>query len=257
MPVARMTPALTRIAAGLFIVALPIALITSNVRFLAGEVRLYEYAFRTYDADEVTGLPMAELDRAAREIIDYFENDQGTLRILVQVNGEEVSLFNARETAHMEDVKGLMRVVFRLNEVAIAYVLTYVTAVFVWSRQPVRKLALQSLAGVGVGFAVVAAVGAVALTGFDAAWDRFHRIAFRNDLWQLDPDSDRLIQMFPEPFWQDATYLLGLMTVAEAIVMVVVSLGYLVVAREGRRGQPEAAPQPAAPAEVQAVADRR
>ncbi|MGH2610280.1 MAG: DUF1461 domain-containing protein, partial [Tepidiformaceae bacterium] len=139
--------------------ALPTALITSNVRFLAGEARLYDYGFRTYNADEVTGLPMRELNRAGREIIDYFENDEETLRIVVNDGGEEVALFNARETEHMEDVKSLMRFVFRLNEVAIAYVLTYVTALFVWSRQPVRALARQALAGLGAGFAVIAGVG--------------------------------------------------------------------------------------------------
>jgi hypothetical protein len=132
-------PALSRVAAVVFVLALPTALITSNVRFLAGEARLYDYGFRTYDADEATGLPMGELNRAGREIIDYFENDEETLRIVVNDGGEEVALFSARETEHMEDVKSLMRFVFRLNEVAIAYVLTYVTAVFVWSRRPVRR----------------------------------------------------------------------------------------------------------------------
>ena len=221
-------------AAVLFVLGLPVMLVTSNVRFLAGEPRLFEYGFRTYDADEATGLPMSELERAGREIIDYFENDEETLRIVVNDDGEEVALFNARETQHMEDVKSLMRFVFRLNEVAIAYVLTYVTAVFVWSRRPVRVLAQQALAGLAVGFAVVGSVGVFAVTGFEAAWERFHHIAFRNDLWQLDPDRDRLIQMVPEPFWQDMTYLLGLMTAAEAVVILALALGYLVMDREPR-----------------------
>jgi integral membrane protein (TIGR01906 family) len=227
-------PALSRVATVLFVLALPTALITSNVRFLAGEPRLFDYGFRTYDADETTGIPLPELERAGREIIDYFENDQATLRIIVNTGGEEVALFNSRETEHMEDVKGLMRLVFRLNEISLAYVLTYVTAVFVWSRAPARSLAKQALAGLGTGLAVVGVVGVFAVVGFEAAWDRFHRIAFRNDLWQLDPDSDRLIQMFPEPFWEDMTYLLGMMTIAEAIVIMALSLGYLVVSREPR-----------------------
>lgn len=230
----RYLPVLSRVATVLFVLALPTALITSNVRFLAGEPRLFDYGFRTYDADETTGVPMPELERAGREIIDYFENDEETLRIVVNTGSDEVALFTARETEHMEDVKGLMQLVFRLNELSIAYVLTYVAAVFVWSRRPARALAKQALAGLGAGLAVVGVVGAFALIGFEAAWDRFHRIAFRNDLWQLDPDRDRLIQMFPEPFWEDMTYLLGIMTIAEALVILAVSLGYLVVSREPR-----------------------
>jgi integral membrane protein (TIGR01906 family) len=77
----------------------------------------------------------------------------------------------------------------------------------------------------------VAAVGAFAITGFDEAWTRFHEIAFSNDLWRLDPDTDRLIQMFPEPFWEDMTYIVGGLTVLEVLVVVSVSVSYLVFGR--------------------------
>jgi hypothetical protein len=43
--------------------------------------------------------------------------------------------------------------------------------------------------------------------------------------------------MFPEPFWQDMTYLLGAMTLVEAVVILTLSVGYLVADRE--RGQRE------------------
>ncbi len=227
----RLLPALSRIAAGVFVLALPTLLITSNIRFLAGEARLFDYGFRAYDADQITGLPMADLQRAGREMIEYFENDEPTLRIIVRDNGDEVSLFNSRETDHMEDVKSLMRFVFRLQEFSLAYVLTYIVAVFVWSRGPARALARQALGGLAAGLGLILAVGVFAVTGFEAAWERFHRIAFRNDLWQLDPDTDRLIQMFPEPFWQDMTYLLGIMTIGEALIILALSLGYLVATR--------------------------
>ena len=48
-------------------------------------------------------------------------------------------------------------------------------------------------------------VGVLSLIDFDGLWTRFHQIAFRNDLWQLDPTSDYLIMLFPEPFWFTAT----------------------------------------------------
>jgi integral membrane protein (TIGR01906 family) len=88
-----------------------------------------------------------------------------------------------------------------------------------------------SLAGVGTGLAVVAVIGVFALTGFDAAWTRFHEIVFSNDLWRLDPATDHLIQMFPEGFWQEATFIVGGLTLAEVAVIVVTSLAYLVVSR--------------------------
>jgi integral membrane protein (TIGR01906 family) len=223
----------SRFATVCFIIAIPLFLITSNIRILATDAAYYRHGFRKYNAAEVTGVPLPDLDRAANEMVSYFEDDSTTLHIIVTEDGQEVSLFNAKETAHMQDVKSLMRVVFRANEISLAVILSYITCVFIWARQKsLRRLAVEALAGVGVGFAVLVAVGIFAVTGFDAAWTRFHEIAFRNNLWELNPATDHLIQMFPEKFWQEATYFVGGLTIAEALVIVIASTLYLVFARE-------------------------
>jgi integral membrane protein (TIGR01906 family) len=231
---------LSRAATALFIVALPVLLITSNVRFLAGEVRFYERGFRVHDAAARTGLPLSELDRAAREIIAYFENDAPALRIVVNDNGTEAALFSNREVEHMRDVKTVMRLVFRANEVSLAYVLAFVTGVFLWNGAPLRGLAWRALGGVGAGAGVVLFVGVFALTGFESTWRRFHELVFTNDLWMLNPDTDRLIQMFPEAFWEESTYILAAMTLAEVLIIVVAALGWIVFGRQptpAARGQ--------------------
>jgi integral membrane protein (TIGR01906 family) len=232
---------LSRIAAGCFILALPMFLITSNVRFLASDTGFYRHGFREYHADQVTGVSMADLDRAAGEIVSYFEDDSTTLRVIVSQDGQETSLFNARETEHMKDVKKLMRFLYRANEVSLAVVLAYVVCVFLWARErSLRTLAVQSIGGVGLGFAVVAVIGGFALTGFDAAWTRFHEIVFNNDLWLLNPATDHLIQMFPEGFWQESTVIVGALTLLEAAAIVVGALAYLIASRP--KPAPEARP---------------
>jgi len=243
---------LTRLAAGCFILALPVFLITTNVRFLASDTGFYRHGFREYHADRATGISMADLDRAAGEIVSYFEDDSATLRVIVSQDGQETSLFNTRETEHMKDVKTLMRFVYRANEVSLAVVLSYVVCVFLWARErSLRTLAVQAIAGVGVGFGVVAVIGAFALTGFDAAWTRFHEIVFNNDLWLLNPATDHLIQMFPEGFWQESTIIVGALTLAEAAAIVVAALAYLVASRSKpvseRRAGRGPAPGPALP----------
>lgn len=230
---------LRRIASGLFILFLPVLLVTSNIRYLAGDVRFYEHGFREYDAVEATGVPLYELDRSAGEIVDYFENDVSELRLVVSTADREEPLFSEKEIAHMKDVKSLMRFMFRLNELALAFVILYVGGVVLWARErTLRNLAVESLMGIGVGLAFTLFIGVFALTGFDSFWTKFHEIAFRNDLWQLDPDTDRLIQMFPEGFWQEATYILGGMTLAEVVLVVMTALGYLVFARRPRPNPP-------------------
>ena len=226
--------AVSRIAAACFMVALPLLIITTSVRFFAGEIRFYERGFREYDSDQRTGLPLSELDRAAGDVVHYFENDADTLRIIVNDDGQEVSLYNTRETEHMRDVKSVMRFIFRVNEVTLAYVMAYVAAVYLWSgERPLRTLAKQALAAMAGGLVVVGAIAVAASLGFDAAWTRFHEIVFRNDLWLLNPATDRLIQMFPEPFWEEATFIVGGMIAAQGIAITVLAASYLLFSRNG------------------------
>lgn len=231
----------SRAAAACFIVALPLFLITSNIRILASDADYYKHGFREFGAVQATGLPLSELDRAAGDIVRYFADDSQTLHIIVTQDGQEVSLFNSRETQHMEDVKSLIRLVYRLQEISMVIVLSYVALVFLWAREkPLRTLAVQSLAGVGLGVAVIGVIGVFALTGFDSTWTKFHEIAFSNNLWQLNPATDHLIQMFPEGFWEEATFIVAALTVAEILVVVSASLTYLVLTRQ-RSEQPQAA----------------
>ena len=223
---------LRSLALFLFVVALPVTLVTTNVRFAADEGRLYEYGFDKYDVEARTGLPREEISRAGEELRRYFNNDEETIHILVEEEGREVSFFNARETAHLRDVKDLFQITFRVQELSIVYVFTYVVGVFIWAREgSLRRLATQVLAGSLVVIAVILALGAVALLGFDRAFEEFHFIAFSNDLWRLDPRTDHLIQMFPEDFWFDASMLVGLLTLAEAAALALASGLYLGLTR--------------------------
>ena len=225
--------AIPRIATVLFVIAVPILLVTSSVRFAAGDSSFYKRGFRTNEVTETTRVELRELDAAADDIVRYFEDDRATLNIQVTIDSRETALFTAEEVAHMRDVKGLMTFVFRLNEASLAIVVAYIGGVVLWTRERTpRDLARYSLIGVGVGLAFVAVIGAFAVTGFDSAWTTFHEIAFRNDLWQLDPDTDRLIQMFPEPFWEEMTYLVGALVLVEGLLVCGIATAYMLLARK-------------------------
>lgn len=224
---------LARLAAACYIVALPVFLITSNIRFLVSDVGYYRHGFREFDAPAATGIAMPQLDAAAQQIVDYFHNTDDQLRVLVTTNGNEESLFNQRETEHMHDVKSLMQFMFHLNTLSLVIVVGYIALVVLWARErSLRALAWRSLGGIGLGLVVVGVIGGFAIAGFDSAWIRFHEIVFRNNLWELDPATDHLIQMFPEPFWREATTIVGVMTLAEAALIVIVAAAYLFFARE-------------------------
>ena len=244
------------LATGLFIFAVPVFLVLTNVRIVATEPRVFEYSFDRYNGEERTGISRPQLDRAAQEIVDYFRNDAELLDIRVQVDGAEQPLFNQREILHMRDVKDLFQLGFRIHEVAFVYIVGYVAAVFLWSRErSIRRLARETAAGgfVTIGILGVAAVGVV--VGFDSLFSQFHQLAFSNDFWKLDPRRDHLIQMFPNSFWFDVTLGVGVLTVLEGALLVLLGRGYLW--RDGRRpaGPPDAAASPDAAARPDGIAE--
>lgn len=225
------------IAFALLVVAIPLALVASNIRFAASEVRVYDYSVREYNAAAVTRIPESELTRSNRELVDYFTaGDPGPLHIVVtNTNGEEEQLFNARETAHLADVRDLFQGLFTVQVLAVALALGL--AVVLLATSPVRVLAQGLLYGSAFTMALVGATGALGYVGFDDIWQQFHFLAFTNDLWLLDPATDHLIQMFPRDFWFDISVLIGAFTVFQALLIGGASGLYLFLTRFSAEGQ--------------------
>lgn len=223
---------------GLFIISIPVALITTNIRVAVSEKSVYDYSVRTFDAEEASGIPEAELIRANGEIHDYVTGGDGPLAITVtNVAGERESLFNVQETAHMADVRDLVGAMFVVQVISVALVLALaVVMVVLW---PPRALAAAALSGAVLTGVVLGTVGLLAVTGFDAAWAQFHGIAFTNDFWRLDPDTDHLIQMFPESFWFRATLALGVVTLLEAFLIAAAASAYLILSKPVPETKPE------------------
>ena len=130
----------------------------------------------------------------------------------------------------MADVRDLVQFTFMVQIVSVALVFTLaVVMIALW---PTRVLAAGLLYGAFLTGALFAVVGVLALSGFDSAWSNFHGLAFTNDLWQLDPDTDHLIQMFPEEFWFRATGLIAMAVMLQAILIAALSTGWLLFVRE-------------------------
>ena len=219
------------VASGIFIACIPLLLVLTNVRMAASWERVYDYAFAQYDVPAVTGIERPELDRAAREIVDYFQTSESDelLDIRVRRGDEEIALYNQREILHMADVRDLFRLVFRIHEFALVYVVAYVAAVYLWSRErSMRRLAREAvIAGVAtVAILGIAAVGV--MLGFDRLFEEFHILSFSNDFWQLDPRTDRLVQMFPMGFWFDVTLAVGVMSIIQGGAVALAGLGYII-----------------------------
>ena len=230
-----------RVLLVLFIIAIPLFLITNSVTWAVNDLRLYRHGFDKYDISRVTGIEHDGLMAAARQIRGYFNSTQEPLEINAVIFGEERQLFNEREVLHMRDVKRLIWGVYGLDVASAVYILGFVGLGLFFYRKPFAHTVFKHILwGSGLTVAVVVFVGLVALVGFDSLFLLFHRVSFANDFWQLDPTRDFLVMMFPQGFWFDATLFVALATVGQAAALGGIAGGFLLLRRrhERRRQEP-------------------
>ena len=216
----------------LFILCLPILLLTVSIGWAVNSHWLYTYGFEKYNVSQTTGIAEVELEKAATGLIGYFNSGEANISLTVIKDGEPFELFNQREIAHLKDVKGLIRLDYWVLLGTLIYVLSYAGVSLFWRRGKYwRRLGWGVVSGSGITLALMLAIGLGILLNFDQLFYQFHLIGFTNELWQLDPAKDYLIMLFPGGFWYDAAIFCALATVGLAIILGGVAGGYLIFTR--------------------------
>lgn len=201
-----------------FVAAIPLFLIATNVRALVNAPLLYRSGFDQYHIAAATGIEREELLSAGKQIRDYFNNEERWLDAVVRVGDDTYSLYNEREILHMWDVKVLVRTVYNVQVAAGLLILLIIpTGLALAPRTFLRTLFRLTAWGGAVTLAIVCLAGILSTTGFGQTFRIFHEIAFTNDLWILDPTHDFLLKMFPEGFFFDATMVLVAVTVVQSL----------------------------------------
>jgi integral membrane protein (TIGR01906 family) len=230
---------LRRLATLSFVLAVPVVLVTTTIRVVFNEPRIYTYAVDEYNAVQTTGIARVELIRAGEELRSYLNssNEDAELRINVIQDNIATPLFKPNEASHLKDVRDRITWSNRVQLIAALYVLSYVAMAVLWSREvSTRGLAWATLAASFLTLVAVGVLGVMSQSGFDAAWEKFHEIVFGEN-YRFNPLSDHLIQIYPETFWQNIVTFIGVMIFAEAFLLLIASVIFLGVT--GHRRQPE------------------
>ena len=120
----------------LFVICLPLLLISSAVRIELNSSRIYEYGFDKYGISEVTRLERAQLSGIAERLTDYFNSRADTPQMtVVDRDGRQFELFHDYELIHLEDVKGLFRVGYGIQAASLAYIILYVLLLLLWEKR--------------------------------------------------------------------------------------------------------------------------
>lgn len=219
----------TAIAKWIFVLCMPLLLLSGSIAVATNSLWLYKFGFQKYEISTVTGLDAPQLDKAARGLISYFNSRDELINITVSKGGQSFPLFNEREVIHLKDVKGLFQLDYRILGGTLIYTLGF-TALYLFRRRSEakqRQLAWAVASGSSLSLALILGLGVIAAFDFDQFFLEFHLLSFANDFWLLDPSRDYLLMLFPQGFWLDATMFLAGLAVAAALLLGVGALFYL------------------------------
>ena len=174
--------------------------IAGLIRWMAGDAGLLQREMLRWAPPAASGLPEEAYAGVARMTADYLTGRTERFQYeWITPAGETVACFQPHEAAHMADCRGLITLAGRVALGALAAAAACSAAGF--RRQGRRAFArglLRGLAGAGL---LAAALVAWALADFDGLFVTFHRVAFSNDGWLLDPRTDLLIRLMPTNFF--------------------------------------------------------
>lgn len=123
--------------------------------------------------------------------------------------------FDSRELRHMADVRSRLGVAFAAQLAALALLAALTAALFRsqrWRTVVPRGLLYGSLATLGVAALAVPVI----LLGFDGFFLRFHQLFFSGATWRFS-ETDTLLRIYPEAFWQDTARFAAGIVVAQAV----------------------------------------
>jgi len=120
------------------------------------------------------------------------------------LNGKErldQKYYTETEMLHLKDIKMLL---LRFNIFrGIIFLMLLVFLLFIYIKNDaVRFLKIIFYSSL-LSLLILAAISSVFIFVFDNLFLIFHQILFANDFWQLDPDTENLINIFPPELFYD------------------------------------------------------
>ena len=178
--------------------------ILAIVCFLAESSEVMTREITRFAPPETTGLSADLYPEMGQHIAAFLRGEKASFQYTLPAGeGLVRPLFHDYELRHMADCRGLIALAERVRSAAGTLAAICLLALFflkgarrhAFARSGLRVL--RALCGLAAGLALWA------VFDFDSFFTTFHRLAFTNDLWLLNPRTDLLIRLMPESLFID------------------------------------------------------
>lgn len=217
----------------LFTFCLMITLLITSVEAVAYWMPgYYEKEYAKYHVTEDVHMEMEDLLDVTREMMAYLRGNRQDLHVPAIVDGQPREFFNQREIAHMEDVRELFLGGLLIRRICMGTAAVCLILLAVLKASFGKVVPRAVCVGTGLFFALVCGLAALISTDFTKYFIIFHHIFFDNDLWLLDPRTDLLINIVPEPFFMDTAARIAILFAGSVILIFFLCL--LIIRRSHR-----------------------
>lgn len=196
---------------------LTLVYLAGAIQYGATDEKFFDKTFTKLESQAKTGLNDEDFEAVKQKLIDYVGLKTQEFSVPVTIDGQRIDFFNERERAHMIDVQNL----FVLNDRILKGALILLLALYGLGRFVLKrsKLLIEALSISGLlMMTLMFLFGLIVSQDFNAAFIKFHELFFSNDLWLLDPATDRMIVLLEEQFFNDIALHIGLYTVLLAML---------------------------------------
>ena len=186
--------------------SLSLLILFSTLFFVMDWDPFFTYEIEKNKISQVVDIPQEELLPLYKVLTDYMVGSRDTIQIEATVGGQAMPMYNQREIDHMVDVKHLIDLV---KQVRMGLILVIGLGLFYLVRQGGGMKSIFTGQFISTVAIFLGFIG-MAMTDFNAYFIKFHELLFTNDLWLLDPRTDRMIQLLPQVFFRDIVIVIVL-----------------------------------------------
>lgn len=184
----------------------------------------FEKEYNKYQVTQAVSMTMDDLLDVTGEMMSYLRGKRDNLHVDTTMGGVEREFFNAREIAHMQDVRGLFLGALSIRRGCLMIMVLCLIVLLLLKTSFTRTFPRAVCAGTGIFFVLSAVIAFIISTDFTRYFIMFHHIFFKNDLWVLDPSTDMLINIVPEGFFRDTVVLIGFIYLFSILLILAVCL---------------------------------
>ena len=191
----------------IFILTLILLITTLNFKLLALNFNFYQKEFSKLDIYEI--IPKEIADKETLNLINYLNNKQELT----------TEFFNEREKLHLQDVKNLIQKTFLIFYIAlILFIIMLIYFIYTKNYKIIYSSFLVST------LLLIIILVILSLINFNFLFTQFHLISFSNDYWQLNPETDNLINLFPLQFFQDIIKKIVINIIVTSFIFIIIAL---------------------------------